>query len=334
MARIRWRSGLAMCAGAAAAVGLAGPAAATEGGASVYLLGSGGPGAAIPPPVEGVFLANTLYHYQGKAGGDVDFPLGGNVVAGLKGAITADFATVLWVPSTNLAGGTFAVGAALPVGSVNVDVNAVLSGPLGNSVSRSLSDNIFTVGDPIVLGSLAWKRDNTYLAASTMVNIPIGDYARDGLANLAFHRWAVDASLAVTWHDPKVGWDLSGKGGVTFNGENTHTNYNSGNELHLEAAAEKTFNRAFSAGVQGYYLKQITGDSGSGARLGPFKGEVTGIGATAAYNFEIAGKIPATLRLHGVHEFDATNRMQGSAFWLDFNMPLWVPKAAAAAPKP
>src|SRR5690242_18332728 len=79
MLGIRWRKWLALCAGVSAAAGLAGSAAATEGGASVYLLGSGGPGAAILPPVEGVFLSNTLYHYQGKAGGDVNFPLGGNV---------------------------------------------------------------------------------------------------------------------------------------------------------------------------------------------------------------------------------------------------------------
>src|SRR5262245_5213373 len=91
---------------AAAALLAAGSALADEGGASVYLLGSGGPGTAVMPPVEGVFFANSLYYYKGKVTGGKDFIIGGQVVGNLKGAITADFATALWVPSTNVAGGT------------------------------------------------------------------------------------------------------------------------------------------------------------------------------------------------------------------------------------
>ena len=64
-------------------------AQASEGGASFYLLGTGGPGAAMVPPLEGVFLVNTLYHYDGKAGGDRQFLVGGNLVAGLKANVNA-----------------------------------------------------------------------------------------------------------------------------------------------------------------------------------------------------------------------------------------------------
>lgn len=80
------------------------PASATEGGASFYLLGSGGPGAAIMPPTKGVFFDNTAYYYGGKAKGDRRFLVGGNLVAGLDANIPADFPTVLWVPApTSLA---------------------------------------------------------------------------------------------------------------------------------------------------------------------------------------------------------------------------------------
>jgi hypothetical protein len=83
--------------------------------------------------------------------------------------------------------------------------------------------------------------------------------------------------------------------------------------------------------VQAYYFNQVSGDSGSGATLGPFKGEVGGLGVTGAYNFKIADKIPAALRLHATTEFDATNRLEGNTVWLDFSMPLWV-KARPSAP--
>jgi len=36
-------------------------------------------------------------------------------------------------------------------------------------------------------------------------------------------------------------------------------------------------------GLIGYYYQQITGDSGLGAKLGPFKGRVVALGGTMAY---------------------------------------------------
>ena len=134
----------------AAALGLlfAAPARATEGAVSIYLLGSGGPGAAVIPPIEGVFLSNVLYYYDAEAGGDVTFPVGGNIVADLQASILADFATVLWVPTAGLGGATVALALALPVGEPDVTVSAVIIGPLGGQVGVSRSDSAFIVGDP------------------------------------------------------------------------------------------------------------------------------------------------------------------------------------------
>src|SRR5688572_16927664 len=66
------------------------PVAASEGGASFYLLGSGGPGAAVLPPVEGVFFDNTFYWYDGKAEANREFVIGGNLVVDLEATIAAD----------------------------------------------------------------------------------------------------------------------------------------------------------------------------------------------------------------------------------------------------
>ncbi|HEY2358329.1 MAG TPA: transporter [Phenylobacterium sp.] len=309
-------------------------AQASEGGSSVYLLGSGGPGAAILPPIQGVFLANTLYYYDGKATGGKDFLLGGNLVTGLKAKITADFASVLWVPSTAFLGDTtLALGVALPVGYPDVNVSAVITGPLGNSFDVSRSQSAWIVGDPLVITSLGWKRGNVSVQASNLINIPAGDYRKGQLANLAFHRWADDFSLATTWHDDKVGWDVSGKAGLTFNGKNDATQYRTGTEFHLEGSVEKLFSPSFSAGLQAFYFDQVTGDSGSGAKLGEFKGLDNGIGLTGAYNFKIADKIPATLRLHALHEFNVRNRLEGNSVFLDFTMPLYV-RLPPGAPAP
>ena len=297
------------------------PVSAAEGGASFYLLGSGGPGAGEMPPLEGVYLDNTIWVYDGQAKADRQFVVGGNVVAGLKATIAADFLSVLWVPSTNVLGGTLALGGALPVGAPMVRVNAVITGPLGNQFNFSRRDSDIVVGDPIATAALGWKTGNTHIQAGATVNIPVGHYRENQLANIAFHRWVVDTSLAVTWADETSGWDLSGKAGVSFNGTNSLTDYNSGNEFHAEAAVEKTFAKSFSAGLQGYYYKQISGDSGEGARLGPFKGEVIGAGATAAWH-TVLGRSPATIRARFFKEFEVTNRLEGESYWLSLSLPL------------
>jgi len=316
-----WKPSLLALGLAAGGLALAQPASADEGGASVYLLGSGGPGTAIMPPVQGVFFSNTLYYYSGEAGGDKQFPIGGSVVADLNATIMADFATVLWVPTTDFAGGTLALGATLPVGDVDIDVSGVISGPAGGGLGLSRSDSAFVVGDPIVTALLGWTQGKYHLQVGAMVNVPIGDYRKDELANLAFHRWALDTSAAATWHDPESGWDISGKAGITFNGTNEHTDYNSGNDFHAELSVEKAFSEAFSAGVQLYHFQQISDDSGSGARLGAFKGKASGVGVTAAWNFKLAER-PASLRLHAFTEFDVKNRLEGDSIFLDFSIPL------------
>ena len=319
----RGSRGFALAAGLATAA-LAQGASASEGGASFYLLGSGGPEVAIMPPLQGVFFSNTAYYYHGEAAGDRQFQVGGNVVAGLNATMAADFPTVLWVPSTNFLGGTLGLGAIVPVGQPWVDVSAILTGPRGRTFNVSLSDTDFIVGDPVLLGALGWKRDKTYFQISNLLNIPIGEYRKGELANLSFNRWADDVSAAVSWHDEASGWDLSTKTGVTFNGENPFTDYRTGTEWHIEAAIDKALSPAWSVGVQGYHFDQLSGDSGSGDRVGPFKGRVTGVGGSIAYNFKVMGKIPISLRFHGATEFDAVNRLEGHSFWLDLSMPLHV----------
>ena len=110
------------------------PAHASEGGASFYLPSSGGPDNDMLPPVQGNFLVNRSYRYAGNASDGHEFAVGGNVVAGLKSTIAADFATIGWAQRTSILGGTMAVGGAFAEGQPYVTVNEVLTGPGSGSV--------------------------------------------------------------------------------------------------------------------------------------------------------------------------------------------------------
>lgn len=329
---VRWRSSAVACGLALTAALWACDAHASESGANIYLLGLGGPGAAIMPPVPGIFLDNMAYFYSGSGGGSTQLELGGNVVAGVHGSIPAYFGTLLWQPDAKLFGADFNFGVAVPTGGPSVHADAVLTGPRGRQFGVGISDSAWVVADPLLTSSIGWKLGGkTFLQASSFVNVPIGDYREGQLANLAFHRWAGDVSLAATWHDPASGWDVSGKFGFTFNGTNDKTDYTTGTESHYELAVEKQLTQSWSAGLQAYYFYQLTGDSGAGARLGSFKGRAAGIGGTVGWQVK-AGKIPLSVRVRGFHEFAVTNRLEGDSLWLNVTMPLHVKLPPGAAP--
>ena len=74
----------------------------------------------------------------------------------------------------------------------------------------------------------------------------------------------------------------------------------------------------------------MTGDSGSGATLGDFKGRISGIGPVLSGSFML-GPLPVFTDLQYYHEFNAKNRLEGDAGWLKITIPLWVPYARSSS---
>ncbi|NTG36934.1 transporter [Agrobacterium rhizogenes] len=302
---------------------------AAEGGAGFYLLGSKGPAAAVTPP-PGVFFQNDIYYYSGSLGGGKSLPTGGRIAVGVDGKAAIEIPTVLWVLPEDIAGGHLGLSATVPLGWKDTEASTVVSGPLVGSRGGGVGDTVFTIGDPLVGGFLGWQSGNFHWQVGTLVNVPIGDYQKGEISNIAFHHWGADVYGAATWLDPNTGLDLSGVVGMTFNAENPATNYKTGNEFHFEWAVDQHFNKQFDAGIIGYYYDQVTGDSGSGATLGGFKGRAVAIGATIGWNFEV-GQLPVSTRLKYFHEFDVSNRAQGDAVFLTVSVPLSITKPTSVA---
>lgn len=87
------------------------------------------------------------------------------------------------------------------------------------------------------------------------------------------------------------------------------------NSRFCEPAKERQ--KAIGVGAVGYAYNQLTGDSGSGAKLGPFKSRVEAIGPQLGYIFPV-GEMQGVLNLKGYWEFDAQNRAKGWNTWLTF----------------
>lgn len=304
----------------------AGCSYAAEGGAGFYLLGSKGPAAGVTPP-PGTYFQNDLYFYKGDLGGNRQLPTGGNVIAGVTGKAAIEIPTFIWVTPAEILGGHLGFSASLPFGYKDVSADLAISSPRFGGRSRGIDDDVFTLGDPLASSFIGWTTGDLHIQSGVLVNIPIGDYQDGELANIAFHHWGADIYTAASYIDPTTGLDFSGTIGMTFNAENPATNYRTGDEFHAEWAISKSFSPQFSAGLVGYYYDQVTGDSGSGAVLGPFKGRVAAIGATVGYNFEVGGT-PVAARVKYYHEFAAENRSEGDAVFLTVSVPLGFKKPA------
>jgi hypothetical protein len=301
---------------AALAVVLSTPALAVEGGTSFYLLGSKTTmGGYLPPP--GVYGVLQNYGYTGNA--DIDFQRAG---VGLSGGVRADayivLPTALWVLDRDVFGANLAFSVTTPFGGKMLNVDLLTTGlGLGLNAER---DN-WAFGDPIFGATLGWHQGDFHYMLGTLINVPIGQWELGNPVNVGFNRWVIDATGALTYLNPQTGVELSGAAGFTFNFENPDTDYNSGTEFHFESAAMLHLSQTFSIGVNGYALKQITGDSGSGARLGAFKGQVFAIGPALDYTFMV-GRTPVATNVRYFYEFGVEKRLQGHAGFLNATIPL------------
>ena len=320
-----------------------GGAFAAEQAKSVYLLGVTASMAGMTPG-PGFYASSFTYLYNGSASGDAalswtlgqpgsSFPTFGKLQVNAAVKATAnvglDVASVMWVAPEKLLGGHFGVGVLAPFGyqGVDVDIKALstLTFPNGTILQRAgrarVSDETFAIGDPLLTAFIGWNSGNFHWKLTELVNVPVGSYSRRDLVNIGFNRWAADLTGALTWLDPTSLLEVSVAPGITFNGENPATNYKTGTEFHVEAAVMKHFPNSFAIGLAGYYYRQLTGDSGAGAVLGPFKGEVSAIGPNLTYNFKV-GSVQMFTSLRWLHEFNAKNRLAGDAAFLTITVPI------------
>lgn len=319
------------------------PVLASEQGKSVYLLGVTASMAGMTPP-PGTYVSSFTYMYAGDATGAaalsrvlpltvINLPgyatLEANADIQVKASVALDVLSLLWVAPEKILWGNAGVGILLPIGyqRVNVDLHArtTLTFPNGAILERGgrsgLTDQTFAAGDPLATAFIGWNYERWHWKLTGLINVPIGSYDRQDLVNMGFNRWAADLTGAVTWLDPQTGFELSLASGFTFNGKNPDTDYRTGTEFHLEGAVMKHFSKDLGIGVAGYHFRQVSGDSGSGAVLGAFKGEVSAFGPNGTYNFQI-GTVPVLASVRWLHEFRATNRIKGDVGFLTMTIPL------------
>jgi hypothetical protein len=324
------------CAVSAIVLFLCQPAAADEGGVSMWLPGIFGSLAAVPQQAPGWSLVTTYYHTSVSAGGDVararEITIGrfpANLSATLNANLDAKADLGLFIASYAFANPIFGAQASVSLlgiygrnsTSVTGSLNGALTFPGGASVpfSRfdSIADSVTGFGDLLPQFALRWNNGvHNYMTYLTG-DIPVGAYESTRLANIGIGHGAIDGGFGYTYFNPQSGQEFSAVLGFTGNFKNTSTDYQNGVDMHLDWGASQFLTKQIQVGLVGYAYKEIGCDSGSGDRVGCFQSQVFSMGPQIGYIFPL-GDMQGYVNLKAYKEFAAENRPEGWNAWVTF----------------
>jgi len=294
------------------------PAAADEAGVSFWLPGQYGSFAA-EPGTPGWSFEVAYYHATASARASASFPQGGHIQVGYKSPLDFVMLTPTYTFATPVLGGQAALGMTALAGQNTASVSATLSAPGVGTLSGSHSDRLFALGDLYPTATLKWNRDVHNVMVYGTAGVPVGAYDPDRLAAMGAGHWSVDGGAGYTYYNEEAGIEFSVVAGLTYNFINPYTKYRSGNDAHLDWAFSPYVSDTLHFGAVGYFYNQLSGDSGSGATLGPFKSRVTGVGPQIGFFFPVVDR-EGYLNIRAYYEFDASHRPSGWTAYVTFSV--------------
>ncbi|WP_294532673.1 transporter [uncultured Rhodoblastus sp.] len=300
------------------------PARADESGISFWLPGLFGSLAAVPTQ-PGFNFATFNYYTSVNSATNVKFQIGARLVAGVEAHVDFQYLNLNYVFATPVFGGQAAIGINSLFGNNATSVFGTLTGPNGGALSGGRQQSSTGFGDLYPLATIKWNQGVNNFMVYAAGDIPVGLYSADNIANLGIGHGAIDSGLGYTYFNPQTGNELSAVTGFTYNMINQSTNYQNGVDWHLDWAASHFLTPNVMFGVVGYFYDQLTGDSGSGAKLGPFESRVVGVGPQLGVLFPVAG-MQGYLNAKGYAEFDAHARPSGHNLWLTLSISPAVPR--------
>jgi hypothetical protein len=284
---------------------------AEEGGSGHYTPGAMASFIDGVPQKETFLIRADIIHYNGSVGATKSLPVVGKTTLGADASLWGVGLTALWRPPLDLGERwSYAMSASIPYLFMDISVDATTS--LG-SIGRSSNTN--SLGDILLMPLMLNYNVNPDFNVSFRVGTyaPTGSYELGRLANTGKNFWTISPILGLMYFGQKNGIEASVFVGSDFNTENKDTNYRSGTQFHIDGTLAQHFpwlGGLAGGGVSGYYYQQVTGDSGSGATLGDFKGQTVGVGPVISYITKI-GTHDVLTELKWLHEIETENRLKG-----------------------
>lgn len=290
---------------------------ADEGGVPFWMSGQYASMAAVPMAT-GWSLVAMPYVYSGSADKSKTFQHGQSVNAGLSTSMSLALIQLGYVAEEKILGGQPYIGFGWGPGTNTTTASVSVTHP-NIDLNRT---NTMTGGTDIYpLASLTWNTGNNNFKTYVTGDIPVGAYSPSSLSGIGIGHGAIDAGGGYTYLNNTTGLEFSAIAGATYNLENKQTNYKNGVDSHLDWSVSQFLSEQWQVGIAGYVYYQLTGDSGSGDKVGAFKSQIAAIGPQIGYVFNI-GKNQAYINLRTYKEFWAKNRVEGNATIATISIPL------------
>lgn len=267
------------------------------------------------PTKPGWVFATMYTHFEGDAIGSARIPSAGLLTLGLDATSDAVSVGGFYTFEKQLFGAHYSLGILAPY--VSTDVNAKLT--LGPTTVKD-SSSVSGLGDIAILPLLmAWQPNSCWqIDAALPIYVPTGDYDSGRLANPGLNHWTFDPTIGAAYSNEKTGFNFAAHTGFAFSTENSDTNYNNGTLFHFDMSAQQLLPLGpgfIGLGVEGFYQQQVTGDSGSGATLGGFRGRSLGVGPVVSYILPV-GESTLMIEARWLPELYTERRVEGDYFWL------------------
>jgi hypothetical protein len=288
-------------------------AVAEESGTGHYIPGQTADFIDALPGYPSLEYENTFTYYKGSAGAGRPFPIIGRIELNSEATSYTDSSVLLWETPLKVFGGYYNVFASIPYTWLTV------SGDLQvGARTVHTTDSVSGLGDiyfaPAAIG---WNKGDFTWDARFGIYAPTGEFDKTGLANPGLGYWTFEPEVTFSWLSSKFGTEVGIFVGLDFNTENTTTNYTSGDILHIDFTVAQHLpflGGSIGVGANGYWYRQITGDSDSGAVLGPFEAEQVGIGPVVSYIRKM-GKTTLLIDVKWLPQIDVENMMKGNYVW-------------------
>jgi len=295
---------------------------AEEGGTGHYTPGGAASFIDAFPGRTGLAVVPTFLSYQGDASGNRDIPIIGGVALNLDATAYSTHVPVIYQTPLEMLGGYYACGVVIPYVWVEATGRLTFSNP--NLPSGYQRDTANGLGDIALLPfMLGWTNLDLKCDVRFWVYAPTGEYDKDELANVGKNYWTFEPEMSFSYISSKIGLEVSAFAGICFNTENEDTDYQSGDQFHLDMTVAQHLplgrNGLIGIGANGFYYQQITGDSGSGAVLGDFEARTVGVGPVLSYVTKV-GKTDVIAEVKWLPELDVKHRLEGDYVWFKLAM--------------
>jgi hypothetical protein len=286
---------------------------AEESGSGHYDPGQTADFADALPGFPSLLYENTFTYYNGSASAGRGFPIIGRVALNLQSTSYTESSSLLWETPLKVFDGYYTVFASIPYTWLTISGDLQTPGRLVHT-----TDSASGLGDiylaPVTVG---WKKGDFLWDWRFGIYASTGDFNKTSLANPGLGYWTFEPEVTFSWLSSKIGTEISVFLGLDFNTENSSTNYKSGNILHIDytiAQHVPCLGGSVGVGANGYWYRQITGDSGSGAVLGPFEAEQVGIGPVL-FHTRTMGKTTLIIDVKWLPQIGVENTTEGNYVW-------------------